>query len=86
LTEHASCRSPIPLARCRFDFVVKAPSFPPTHANSALREGFGGALWAASRDVRKKLRDAWAQGGAKRLFGHYDNGVFVVAELAAGLH
>jgi putative CRISPR-associated protein (TIGR02619 family) len=30
--------------------------------------------------------DAWAQSGAKRLFGYYDNGVFVVVELAAGLH
>ncbi len=30
--------------------------------------------------------DAWASGGAKRLFGHFENGVFVVAELAEGLH
>ncbi len=30
--------------------------------------------------------DAWAQGGAKRLFGHFENDVFVVAELAEGLH
>ncbi|MDR1889003.1 MAG: putative CRISPR-associated protein [Zoogloeaceae bacterium] len=30
--------------------------------------------------------DAWAQGGAKRLFGYYDEDVFVVVELAAGLH
>ena len=30
--------------------------------------------------------DAWAQGGAKRLFGYFDGGVFVVVELAEGLH
>lgn len=30
--------------------------------------------------------DAWAQGGAKRLFGHFQNGVFVIDRLAEGLH
>lgn len=30
--------------------------------------------------------DAWAQGGAKRLFGYFDGGVFVVDALAKGLH
>jgi hypothetical protein len=33
-----------------------------------------------------RCRDAWAQGGAKRLFGHYEDGVFVVAELGPGLN
>jgi putative CRISPR-associated protein (TIGR02619 family) len=30
--------------------------------------------------------DAWHTGGAKRLFGHFERDVFVVAELAEGLH
>jgi len=30
--------------------------------------------------------DAWAQCGAKRLFGYFDGGVFVVVELAEGIH
>ncbi|MCX8086387.1 MAG: hypothetical protein N3C63_05720 [Rhodocyclaceae bacterium] len=30
--------------------------------------------------------DAWAQGGAKRLFGHFEGGVFVLDRLARGLH
>ncbi|MDP2811900.1 MAG: hypothetical protein Q8O34_17310 [Rhodocyclaceae bacterium] len=30
--------------------------------------------------------DAWATGNAKRLFGRFDNGVFVVGKLAEGLH
>jgi len=30
--------------------------------------------------------DAWAQGGAKRLFGYFEGGVFVVDALAKGLH
>lgn len=30
--------------------------------------------------------DAWAQGSAKRLFGHFENGIFVLDRLAEGLH
>ncbi|WP_295888646.1 putative CRISPR-associated protein [uncultured Thiohalocapsa sp.] len=30
--------------------------------------------------------DAWASGAAKRLFGYFDDGVFVVDQLAAALH
>lgn len=30
--------------------------------------------------------DAWAKGGAKRLFGHFENDVFVIDRLAEGLH
>lgn len=30
--------------------------------------------------------DAWAQCGAKRLFGHFENDVFVIDRLAEGLH
>ncbi|MFN3885074.1 MAG: hypothetical protein ACK4Q4_09990 [Rhodocyclaceae bacterium] len=30
--------------------------------------------------------DAWAQRGAKRLFGHFENGVFVIDRLDQGLH
>ena len=30
--------------------------------------------------------DAWAKGGAKRLFGYFEEDAFIIAELGAGLH